>query len=74
MKILADVIIWFANIPNDKPKLVKLIKEISPKSFLIVMLVARALSSKAWPYIPDAELIQFLNKKYAKYNLELEKV
>lgn len=54
-----DLILWFANIPNDKPKLVGLIKENNPKSILVIsksnvddkygplVLVARALSAKA---------------------------
>lgn len=55
----ADVIYWFANIPNDKAKLVGEIKRINPKAILIIsknnleekyqrlMLVARALQAKA---------------------------
>ena len=52
-----DVVIWFADIPNDKPKLLNDIKKINPHCFLVssknntnnkylfIDLVARALES-----------------------------
>jgi hypothetical protein len=30
-----DLIVWFANVPNDKPKLVSHIKEVNPKCLLV---------------------------------------
>ncbi len=58
-KIKPDVIIWMADVPNDKPKLVKSIKELLPHTLLITSkrnldlayslqdLVSRALSIKS---------------------------
>lgn len=54
-----DAVFWFSDIPNDKPKLVKFIKEKNPTAMLVIsknnkskkytklMLVARALQAKA---------------------------
>ena len=54
-----DVILWFPNVPNDKPKLIKDIKKIYPSKILVcsknniedkydfMSLIARALSIKA---------------------------
>ena len=54
-----DVIVWFANVPNDKPKLVNLLKKMHPKCLLMVSknnidgkyetidLIGRALAIKA---------------------------
>jgi len=59
IKIKPDVIIWMADVPNDKPKLVKNIKELLPHSLLVTSkrnldesyslqdLVSRALSIKS---------------------------
>jgi hypothetical protein len=54
-----DVIYWFANVPNDKPKLIRNIKKINPKCILITSkanfnatystqdLISKALENKA---------------------------
>jgi ribulose-5-phosphate 4-epimerase/fuculose-1-phosphate aldolase len=54
-----DIIFWFANVPNDKPKLIREVKRQSPKCMLVTSkanydgeytiqdLVARALENKA---------------------------
>jgi len=61
-----QIIFWFCDVPNDKPKLVKYIKEQNPNSILII-----SKNNRSEKYTQDM-LVERILKAQANYLLEFK--